>query len=215
MAVLNFVYSYPYESVLLELVGKKLSAGHDKEALTRRKQAQKIWDKYELKIFDSFEEIYKIKIPEKFIEAFISLAAPHSYSHPMTITLKGILDLERNEIHQRGLIYVVVHELAHYFLYTRSEKEYANKLWKRIKDKNLLGNHGVNLHFLIQAVEFGIIGEIFGKSYSKYARDWVIKNRKGEYRQSAKALFNYDVPLDKTCLESISKKILSWKEVAP
>ena len=207
-SILKFRYSYPYEGTLLRLTGKELSRKHSEIAREKTKQAQKIWDKYEKKVLSLFEEMYKIKIDEKFIEVFISLIMPSSFSHPMTISLKRFDNLEESKKQQRGLVYTVIHELAHYFLYTRDKGEYANGLWKKIRDKDLLGDNGTNLHFLIQAVEFGIIGEVFGEGYARYARNYVVEKLREEYSKSAQALIDHKVPLDKTCLTYIEKKIL-------
>ncbi|MCH7640901.1 hypothetical protein IID22_01710 [Patescibacteria group bacterium] len=207
-SILKFRYSYPYEGSLLRLAGKKLSRKHSEICREKEKQAQKIWDKYEKKVISLFEEMYKIKINEKFIEVFISLIMPSSFSHPMTISLKRFDNLEESEKQQRGLVYTIIHELAHYFLYTRDKGEYVNGLWKKIRDKDLLGDNGTNLHFLIQAVEFGIIGEVFGDGYARYARNYVIEKFRPEYSKSAQTLIDHEVPLDKSCLTYIEKKIL-------
>ncbi len=206
-SVLKFVYSTPYEAALLRLAGKSSGTKHGEIGREKAKQAQENWDKYEKKILSLFEEMYKIKIDEKAIEVFVSLVIPNSLSHPMTISFKRLDRLE-SEKQQRGLVYTVTHELAHYFLYTRDKGEYANKIWKIIMNKDLLGDWGTNLHFLIQAIEFGIIGKVFGKGYAECARNYVIKNWKAEYSNSAKALIDYKVPLDKSCLRYIEKKVL-------
>ncbi|MFV1917499.1 MAG: hypothetical protein ACC618_03425, partial [Patescibacteria group bacterium] len=92
--------------------------------------------------------------------------------------------------------------------YTRERREYANKIWKIIMNKDLLKDCDTNLHFLIQAVEFGIIGEVFGEGYAEYARNYVIKSFSSEYSDSAQALIDNKVPLDKSCLCYIEKKVL-------
>ena len=103
---------------------------------------------------------------------------------------------------------MLIHELAHYFAYTRKDK-FFNKLSKKVKEVDLLGDRGTNLHYLIQAVEFGIGGEIFGEESAKLRREWVIERGKdNEYGKSAKLLKEHKVLLDKSCLEFIDKNIL-------
>ncbi|PIZ46135.1 hypothetical protein COY30_00640 [Candidatus Woesebacteria bacterium CG_4_10_14_0_2_um_filter_44_9] len=205
MSIVHFVYSYPYEDALLKLSGDKLTEKHSKVAVEKTKTAQKIWNKYEKQILDLFMEIYETKILEKRIVAYVSLIAPNSYSQPLTISLKYFADIGDNARSKRAFVYATIHEIAHYFAYTRYPHNFFNKLYKKVLKINLLGSHGKNLHYLIQAVEFGIVGEIFGSSYTEYSRNWVIGNSKGsEYRDSAKSLKKYKVPLDKTCLGFIT-----------
>lgn len=208
MGIVHFVYSYPYEDALLKLGGFKSTEEHNKKGVKKTKTAQKIWNKYEKQILDLFKEIYQTKIPEKRIIAFISLAAPNSYSQPLTISLKYSQGMEDNSRSKRAFVYATIHELAHYFAYTRYPYNFFNKLYKKALKLNSFGSHGKNLHYLIQAVEFGIVGEVFGPGYAKYSKGWVIKNWKGtEYSDSAKLLEEHKVPLDKTCLKFISNKL--------
>lgn len=209
--ILNFVYSYPYEHSLIKLTKLKLSTDHDQNALKLTQFVQNIWNKYEEKIIKLFEEMYKIEIDEKTIEAFISLILLNSYSHPLTISIKRQTEIKTNKRQQRAFIYTTIHELAHFFLYTRSKKEYCYRLYQKITKKKILKTTGENLHFLIQAVEFGIIAEIFGVGYADFVRNFVIKNYSDEYKNSAKALLDYNVPLNKTCLEYINKQFYTRK----
>lgn len=209
MGIVHFVYSYPYEDALLKLGGVKLTEEHSKKAAKKTKTAQKIWNKYEKQILDLFMEIYEMKIPEKRIVAYISLIAPNSYSQPLTVSLKYFADIEDNSRLKRAFVYATIHELAHYFAYTRYPHNFFNSLYKKALKVNLLSSHGKNLHYLIQAVEFGIVGEVFGSNYAKYSRNWVIEKWKGsEYSDSAKLLKEHKVPFDKTCLNFINNKIL-------
>jgi hypothetical protein len=206
--IINFIYSYPYEGALLGLTGKKLTKKHSTACREKVEVAQYIWNKYEKDVFKLFEEMYKIKIPEKFIKAFISLVLPYSFSSPMTISLKYRNDLKKNPRTARSFVYVTIHELAHYFAYTR-KNQFFNKLYDKVMSVDLLNDHGANLHYLIQAVELGIVGEIFGPAHAKFSLNWKIENRKDtEYGKSAKLLKEHNVPLDKTCLEYISENIL-------
>jgi hypothetical protein len=208
-SILHFGYSYPYEDAILGLTGKKLTEEYSKVAVKKARVAQKIWNKYEERILKLFREMYKTEITETYIKVFVSLALPNSFSEPLTISLKHWPDIETNARSKRALVYTTIHELAHYFAYSRYPKNFFNKLYTKIQKNNLLGSHGKNLHYLIQAVEFGIIGEIFGPEYAKYSRDWNIKSWKGsEYGESAKFLKKHKVPLNKTCLEFINAKIL-------
>jgi len=206
--VIRFTYSYPYEEAMLTLVGEKLTQEHSETTMKKVKAAQAIWNAYERQILRLFEEMYKIEISEKCITTFISLVAPNSFSRPLTISLKHSMDIVKNEKSQRAFIYTVIHELAHYFSYTRGDTEFFNVLYDKVQKLDLLGEHGANLHYLIQAVEFGIIGEVFGPRYANYSRDWTIDNwSDNEYGKSALLLKEHDVPLDKTCLEYIEKRL--------
>ena len=209
LPILRFIYSHPYEEALLKLSGKRDSSSYHYEGQNKTKIAQEIWNKYEEKILNVFSYVYKIKIAEKKIIAYTSSAAPNSFSNPLTISLKHRSDIEKNSRSRRGFIYSVIHELAHYFSYTRSKDTRFNKLLTKIQRMNLLNDQGANLHYLIQAVEFGITGEIFGFKYAKYSRTWVIKNSKNsQYGKSAALLEKHKVPLDKYCLDYIEKKII-------
>jgi hypothetical protein len=202
---LKFIYSYPYESSLLRIAGKKLTQKHSDLCLEKAADAQKVWNKNEKKVLSLFKEMYKIDINEKFIKAYVSLVALNSYSDPMTIAAKEY-DFKSDKS-KRIFTYVVIHELAHYFSYTRRDK-FFNYLLSKVKELNLLDERGANLHYLIQAVEFGIGGELFGKENASLRRNWIVeRNKDNEYGKSAKLLKEQNVPLDKTCLEFISKTI--------
>lgn len=207
-SALKFVYSYPYELTILRTKGEKLTKEYGKKCRELAKSAQKVWDKYEDKALKLFEEMYKIEVDEKFIEVFVSLAAPNSFSHPMTMALKKFPDIEENERHERAFVGITAHELAHYFAYTRDEDTFFNKLFKKIRGKDLLGERGANLHYLINAVEYAIRGELFGEEHANRMRKYVSENWKGQYKKAAKALIKDEVPLDKTCLEYIEEEIL-------
>lgn len=206
MSILRFVYSYPYEEALLKLAKGRLLPNLHEEGYEKAKLAQGIWNRYEKDVLDLYRLIYKIKISEKSIKVYVSLVAPNSFSDPFTISLKNWADVEKNSRSKRGFVYSVIHELAHYFAYTRGEDTYFNRLLANVQKADILENRGANLHYLIQAVEFGIVSEVFGKEYAEYSRNWVIENWKNsEYGKSAKLLKKHKVPLDKTCLEYIEK----------
>lgn len=206
--VLHFEYSRPYEGTLGKLIGNTLTKEDHEQGSEKAKTCQKIWNKYENKILKLFSEIYKIEISDEKIKAYISFVLPNSFSNPLTISLKHLPNVETDVRSQRGLVYKVIHELAHYFIYTRDDKEFANKLFDKVRKQNILGDHGANLHYLIQAVEFGIISEVFGEEYANYDREWIIKRWiDNEYGKSAKRLKEDSVPMNKTCLEYINKSI--------
>lgn len=207
-SVLQFVYSYPYEEALLKLAGEKISQDLHKKGYGKAKIAQQIWNKYEKEVLNLYKLIYKIRIPEKSIKVYVSLVAPNSFSDPFTISLKNWPDIEKNPRSKRGFVYSVIHELAHYFAYSRGENTYFNKLYNKIQKLNILGSHGANLHYLIQAVEFGIVAEVFGTKYAEYSRNWIIENWKdNEYGKSAKLLKKDNVPLNKSCLDYIAEHL--------
>lgn len=205
-SVLQFVYSYPYEEALLGLARERVLPDSHKKGYGKAKIAQGIWNKYEKDVLDLYRLIYKIEIPEKSIKVYVSLVALNSFSDPFTISLRKRMDIEKNPISKRGFVYSVIHELAHYFAYSRGENTYFNRLLTNVQKADILGNRGVNLHYLIQAVEFGIVGEVFGLKYAEYSRNWVIENWKdNEYGKSAKLLKKHEVPLNKSSLEYIEK----------
>lgn len=209
LSKLRFVYSYPYEESFLKLAGIKPTEILRSEGQRRVRFAQKVWNKYENKILRLFSFIYKIRIPEKSIKAYISLVAPNSFSEPLTITLKHWPDIEKNRKSERGFVYATIHELAHYLSYTREKIIYFNKLLAVIQKINILNDRKANLHYLIQAVELGIIGEVFGSIYAEYLRKWIIKNWKNnEYGKSATLLKKHKVPLDKFCLNYIENLLV-------
>lgn len=166
------------------------------------KDAQSLWDKHERKIFKLFGQMYEIKIHEKFIIIYLSKLAPISYSDPLTISLKRYDNLKESKA-GRIFIFTVIHELAHYFAYSRPENSYFRALWSRVKKHYSQNDWGTNLHFLIQAVEFGIGAEVFGEKVAEARRNFVIENWKGEYKQSAEILVKESVPLNKEALKAI------------
>lgn len=205
-SVLKFVFSYPYEVTLLRLASLKPTKTHHKKGFRKAEIVQGIWNEHEKEVMDLYRLMYKIKIPEKSIKVYVSLVVPNSFSDPFTISLRKWTDIEKNPRSKRGFVYSTIHELAHYFAYSRGKNTYFNKLYARVQKLNILGEHGANLHYLIQAVEFGIVGEVFGLRYAEYSRDWVIENRKdSEYGKSAKLLKRHKVPLNKSCLAYIDK----------
>ncbi len=204
--VVKFVYSAPYEEALLKLAGGRPTLEFFNSGKEKAKLVQEIWDKYEKKILKNFEIIYKIRVSEKLIKIYVSQVAPNSFSDPLTISVRAWKDLENNLKSRRGLIYSIIHELAHYFSYSRGGGTFFNKLLSRVQKENILGDRKANLHFLIQAVEFGIIGEVFGQKLANYRRDWIIKNwADNQYGKSAMLLKELKVPLDKSCLVYIDK----------
>lgn len=211
--VVRFVYSFPYEDTLLRLKNEKLTREHASSVIKKAETSQKVWNKYEKQILRLFEEIYKIEIPEKFIKVYISLVSPTSLSDPMTISHIRRMNLERSAKEKKSFLHSIIHELAHYFSYTRPRDSFFRNLFSKIKEQDKLGSLGANLHYLIQAVELGIIGEVFGYKYANELREskierTLIKNKEDEYGVSAKALKEDNIPMDKTCLEYIDKNIL-------
>lgn len=206
--VLRFTYSYPYELAWLKLSSQRITNRQNLDGQKITQLVQTLWRRYEKNVLNLFRLIYKIKISEEVIKVYISLVAPNSFSDPLTISLKNFVDLESNQRSQRGVIYSILHELAHYFAYTRGKESYFNKLHSKIQKLDLLGEQGANLHYLIQAVEFGIIGEIFGENYAIYRREWIVKNwGNNKYGKSAKLLKEHNIPLNRACLESIEKRL--------
>lgn len=112
---------------------------------------------------------------------------------------------------KRALVFVTIHELAHYFLYSRPENSYANVLWDKIKRRFPDQDRGTNLHYMIQAVDFGFGAEVLGKEFADLRRQYIAQNSHGEYQISAQLLIDHKVPLNKTCLKFIEEKILNVK----
>lgn len=206
--VVNFVFSRPYESSLLAIKNEHLTKEHTEKALKIKDLAQKIWAAHEEKASKLFEEIYDIKITEETIDAFITFVSPRSYSQPLTITFFHYKEFETNEVQQNFFVFTLIHELAHYFAYTRPKESYFQKLFEKALKLDLLKSHGANLHFLIQAVEFGIGAEVLGESVAAKIRYHVAEKRSGEYKISAQALIDNKVPLNKSCLRFIEENIL-------
>lgn len=208
--IAKFRYSSPYEFAFAKTQNKnlkKMDVWRHKYLGTMLKDAQSLWDKHEGKIFKLFEEMYKIKIREKFIIIYLSKLAPISYSDPLTISLKRYDSLK--ETKAGGIfMFTVIHELAHYFAYSRPEASYFDTLWGRVKKYYPQNDWGTNLHFLIQAVEFGIGAEVFGKKVAEARRNFVIENWKGEYKQSAELLIKEEIPLSKEALEVIERIVV-------
>lgn len=123
-SIVKFVYSRPYEGTLLRFAGNEGSSKHHELGTRRAELVQEIWDEHEEHILDLFREMYKIDIHEAEIEAFISLILPGSFSHPLTISLLRRDEIETDKRQQRGVVYTVVHELAHYFAYTRDDETF-------------------------------------------------------------------------------------------
>lgn len=203
--IVKFRYSRPYEFAFAKAQNKDLK----KVDVWKRgylgamlKDAQSLWDKHEKKIFKLFGQMYKIKIHEKFIIIYLSKLAPISYSDPLTISLKRHDNLKENKA-GRIFMLTVIHELAHYFAYSRPKTSYFDTLQGRVKKYYPQNDWGTNLHFLIQAVEFGIGAEVFGEKVAAARRNFVIENWEGEYKQSAELLVKEGIPLNKEALKAI------------
>lgn len=205
---LDFTYSRPYEHSLLKLSGEKPSKKHDEKGFAVTKLAGEIWKPYESKVVKLFSEMYKIDIEEERIEVFISLVLWSSYSHPMTIGIKKF-KLGKSKRGEIGYISTVIHELAHYFAYTRPKDSYFRSLYKKVLDKDLLESAGANLHFLINAVEYGIGAEVMSKENAERRREFVIENHPEKYSKASKLLKKKNIPLSKDCLEYIEEEILT------
>lgn len=210
MGILKFHYSFPFEETWAEARGIKIDQDHHQRAEVLTRFVQELWDPLEEKVLSLFEEIYKIKIKDEEIIAYFSLLAPHSFSDPLTLSLNRFSEeIEKDEIIQRGFICNVVHELAHFFAY-KYPGGYFDELFQKIMKRDLLGNRGANLHYLIQALEFGIASEVLDEGAGIGRRDYIISlEQYKNYSRSAKRLKEDEVPLDKSCLEYINREILS------
>jgi len=207
--IIKFIYSHPYEATLLHYGNLPVTQEHHALGRKQTHLLQELWNQHEENILDLFREMYKIEITETEIKAFVSLVLPNSFSYPLTISLLQHPNLETDARSQRIALYPVLHELAHYFLYSR-DNEFANTILEHI---TLFDSPGANLHYLIQAVEFGIVGEIFGQEYGEFYRDKVIeRGNNNDYDISAKRLKDDGVPVNRTCLEYIAKEIVKLSD---
>jgi hypothetical protein len=204
MSVLQFVYSRPYENSLAVLTNQAVSPEQHSEAAKLAESVQEIWGEYEDKIIAFFEEVYLMKVDEQKINAYISLIMLNNFSDPLTFSLIR----HRDGVKGKLLIFNIIHELAHYFVFTRPDDSYLNKLLVRVKEKNLLSSNNASAHYLIQSVEFGIGAEVLGVESAINKRNFTIENSAPDYADSARLLKEQDVPLDKSCLKFIEEKIL-------
>ena len=208
--VFNFVYSRPYETTIAKAMGKDFSKDDIDRGVELTKYIQTLWSEHEEKILNLFREMYKIDITESSKEFFVSQILPNSYSRPLTIRIWWTKDeIKKNGIYQRTIVGTIIHELAHYFSYTRPKDSYFNILLDKVFKTKLSDDRGINVHYLVQAVEFGIVGDLFGEKRGNIFRDKTIeRNPKNEYGISAKLLKDHNVPVDKTCLEFIMNKVI-------
>jgi hypothetical protein len=203
-STVKFIYSHPFESTMLRYAEKPITSEHHAFGRKQAYLLQELWNQHEREVLDLFHEMYKIDITEAEINVFVSLVLPNSFSLPLTISLLKHPNLETDGRSQRVALYQVIHELAHYFLYSRNG-QFANNLLEKIQAIKVFESDGANLHYLIQAVEFGIVGEVFGSEYGEFYRDKVIEGRhNNDYEVSAKKLKDDTVPLNRTCLEYIA-----------
>lgn len=206
---LFFSYSRPYEHALLRLSRREPGKEHDEKGVVNVKLARKAWAPHEKEVLSLFSEIYKIDIEENSIEVFISLALKHSYSHPMTIAVRKYKLQEGDKDKNAAFVFTLIHELAHYFAYTRPKDTQFNRLFKKVLEKNLLGTKNANLHFLINAVEYGIGAEVLSETRAKKKRKFVLENFPEDYVKATSLLIKKGVPLNKNCLEYIEQEVLS------
>lgn len=210
-AVFQFHYSYPFEGTVARLKEIQMTPANHEVGRIKAEVAQQIWAEHEPKVIQLFEEVYQIKVSEKGRWVWLSLVLPNSFSDPLTISLNRFPEIESNPKHRLVLVFTTIHELAHYFLYSRPEDSYAHVLWEKIKKKNPGQDRGTNLHYMIQAVEFGFGAEVLGEKFADLRRQYIAQNGHGEYQKSAQLLIDHNVPLDKTCLKFIEEKILNVK----
>ena len=208
--VFDFVYSRPYEITIARAMKKNFSEEDFNRGVELTKYIQTLWLEHEEKAMNLFREMYKIDITESNKEFFVSQILPNAYSRPLTIRMWWTKEeIEKNEIYQRTIIGTIIHELAHYFSYSRPKDSYFNVLLDRVFKAGFSDDRGTNVHYLVQAVELGIIGELFGEKRGNIFRDKTIeRNPKNEYGISAKLLKEHNVPVNRTCLEFISNKVI-------
>ncbi len=205
----RFIYSLPYEESVLAVANRSATDEQHELGNRRAEFVQEIWDEHESEVLDLFRKIYKRDIDEGGIIANISMVLPNSFSQPLTIAYKKRDGIETDPRVQRGLLYEIIHELAHHFASKRNEETFFDRLFAEVKRIDLLGEKSANLHYLIHAVEFGIVGELYGADIAEYSRDWKIEKWKDDaYGKSSARLKKDNVPMDKTCLEYIAREVL-------
>jgi hypothetical protein len=204
----RFRFSRPYEMTLAMNMGVTVTPEDIEKGHVRAEAANLVWREHEDKVMKLFEEMYKIKITETSRPIYVSQILSGAFSDPMTLSLKRFPDLEADENHKQGLVFLTIHELAHFFMFQRPADSFVNQLFQRAKKQKISDDRGTCLHFVVQAVEFGLGAEVFGSEAARARLLKKVSEGKGEYQASAILLQNHNVPLDKTCLEFIDKEVL-------
>lgn len=204
----HFRYSRVFEDTVANMQGEALTPLEREHGRATERSAQALWDVYEGKALQALGAMYRLDPEHMGGKIWISLRLPNSFSDPPTITLKNI-DLDNDPIDQKTFISRTVHELAHYYLYTQPDSSYANQLFQRIGERNLVGSTGANVHYFVQAVEFGIMGDLFGQAVAAKRRQLKAEKAPDDYRRSAQLLIEHRVPLDRHSLEFIEREVLA------
>lgn len=210
MANFRFHYSRVFEASIASILGKALAPNDIKVGKVKERIAQGLWDQHEKAVLGLFQQMYRTETQQDSGTIWLSLLLPNSFSDPLTVSIKGNPDIEHDPLAQKSLIAKTIHELAHYFSYSRPKDAFFNQLLRLVQERDLVGTQRGNLHYLIQAVEFGIMAELFGQEVGMKRR--AVRAERGlhpDYKKSAQLLIDHQVPLDCTCLEFIEQKILS------
>lgn len=197
MAIFKFNYSIPLEESLAVLRGKVINEKYHKLMFSNVSKIQCFWDKYEKKALHLFEEIYKIKINTETETIWLTKILGHSVSVPLIISLKDLNSLDSEKV-KRSILLNIIHELAHFFSYTYG-KSYINRVFYNLKEKN------IDTHYFIQAVEFGIGGELFGQNFVRKHMDHLVFDKTFPYQSSVKLLLKHKISLSKDCLNEVVK----------
>ncbi len=195
--IFNFKYSIPFEETLFAMKGKTLSKHYHRQMQDKTKIIQEIWRPYEDKILVLFKEIYKIQINSEKEPIWITRILPNSVSLPLIVTIRDCWKMETDKDAKKSLILNTVHELAHFFSY-RYNKSYINSLYHD------LSRMRIDPHYLIQAVEFGIGAELFGRKYIKNHTRYIASDKTFPYQGSVKLLLEDNITLNKKCLRNIA-----------
>lgn len=204
-----FVYSVPLEETFLSISNKKQTKNYYRKLFILANEIQYIWNSYEERVLELFEEIYRLKIPRNKEYIFVSKATPNSISFPLVIGIRNFYNFDKRKEGRVRLILNIIHELAHYFSIDSKKNGYIDDLFLNISNQKPGLSQGIVVHYLIQSVEFGIGGELFGKELVAQLRENVsqIKNQENEYAISAKMLIENGVPLSRNCLEHIEQQV--------
>lgn len=181
----------------MALEGKLLKKSYHKQMERKAISIQKIWEMYEDKAIKLFGDLYKIKISTEKEVIWITRVLPNSVSVPLIISFKNCWDIDTSINSRNVIILNIVHELAHFFSYSYNES-YINKIFYSLHTR------GIDSHYFIQAVEFGIGSELLGEKVVRKYIEYLVLDKNFKYQKSLKLLLKHNISLTKECLEDIS-----------
>jgi len=152
-------YAPIYDRIFAKLKRRKLSEKQINYCFDYAEKFEKEWNKKSTKILATMSEITGIRWPVNQIDVYVSIYAPNSFSHPLTV------NIFKNHYHR---IAVLIHELSHVIFWDKNHHVLQTSNKKGIFKKYANEDEVVKIHIPAEALAFLTIKKVFKKNYKKY-----------------------------------------------